>query len=283
MHKKRKSMSALIAISLLLIVSVLSIAFLKDWFVLFKDEVSVELEKNDINSLEIDSVDENYIIINNEIGLNVLLEKIKFNEDECDINDVELTEGINVVDIGLCGQNVEDLGTIDVVLVTDMGVKSETEIIRDIIRTSLVVKYEFGACDFSRGYVRLMGMSDFDLGHAEIGSSNQYTYSVCIRHLDYTVYANSDGSSDSEVVVYLLNQANSHAFTNTGSVYQAPSQWYNSTLSTDSGTISTVVSSSSPGSNYTCIYSLDLDNTYGSHVGDCSSSSLPDKFWVTIS
>ncbi|MFW5704728.1 MAG: hypothetical protein ACOCXG_02690 [Nanoarchaeota archaeon] len=277
----RKGIVPIVIISLLLVVSVLAFLYLNDWFVLFKSEIETDLYGKDFTrSVEIKKVDENYLMIENDFGKDIKLEKIKFGDEICDIEDIILEAGLNVVDVGLCARDVGEVESVETVLITDQGVKSEFEIVKDIVRSPLVVRFVFGNCDFSKGYVRLLGLSELDVGHAEVGSSSLYTYSVCVRHLNYTLSAGT-GAFKQEIVS-LLNESNSHIFTSTASVYQAPLQWHNVTLYSSGGTWDVFVGSTAPSSAYSCLFSLDEDNVYGSMIGDCDSSSLPDKFWAKL-
>jgi len=277
----RKGVVPIVVISLLLVISVVSFLYLNDWFVLFKSDIESELHGKDFQrSVEIKKVDENYLMIENDFGKNIKLEKIKFGDDICDIEDVILESGTNIVDVGLCAKNVGEVDSVETVLITDQGVKSEFEIVKDVVRNPLVVRFVFGGCDFSKGYVRFLGLSELDIGHAEVGSSSLYTYSVCVRHLNYTLSTASGAVSQN--IAYLLDETNSHIFTSTSSVYEEPSQWYNATLYSSGGTWSVSVGPTAPSSAYSCLFSLDEDNVYGSMIGDCNSSSLPDRFWAKL-
>jgi hypothetical protein len=34
--------------------------------------------------------------------------------------------------------------------------------------------------------------------------------------------------------------------------------------------------------DYICLAKIDEDNVYGSHIGSCDSSVMPDKLWVKL-
>ncbi|MBN2880861.1 hypothetical protein JXM83_02300, partial [Candidatus Woesearchaeota archaeon] len=120
---------------------------------------------------------------------------------------------------------------------------------------------------------------DFENGHAEIPTSSLYTYSVCARHLDYNIRTESLGNFIN--LFYLISMNNSAVWTSQSSIYEEPSSWLNVDISSDGGVFSYQINVTSPGVDYVCVASIDKDDVYGSHIGDCSSS-LPDKLWVRL-
>lgn len=276
---KKKGLSSIVGISLLIFVSVLSFIFLRSWFFEYESEFMVLISSKKIgDEFTITKVDGTQIFISNTYADNLKINSIKINNTEC-INRQWVINKSNInIDIGSCTAGLLNTKPYQIVITTNYGVINENEYVRNSNSGPFSINFMFGACDFASGYVRLYGLTDIDNAHAEIDGSS--TYNLCIKHLDYNLGTSSSGNFVN--LFYLTSQNNSAVWINKTSIYQAPSSWYNVSLSSTAGVWSYVVNSSDMGSlGYTCIGKISRDDIYGSHIGDCSST-LPDTLWIKL-
>lgn len=277
----KKCISAVISLSLLMLVSVFSFYYLYGWFDLFKSDLEIKVDaKNFDENFEILEVSVDSIRLRNNFANDLTLNNIKIDDIECDFAwGSVINNGVVDVRIGNCTQNLQSLQNYGVSVFTNYGIKNEYEIIRNPITSQLIVKFVNGPCDFSSGYIRLFGLSDLDNAHAELSGSSLYTYNACIRHVEYTLGTSSEGNFVN--LFYLTEMNNSAIWTNKSSILVEPINWFNVSLSSSGGSFDYIISSTSPGLNYACLAAIDVDNIMGSHIGTCTSS-MPDKIWLKL-
>lgn len=280
LKKNVTAVSGVVVVSLLFLASLTFFFATNDWFEEYSSNLKADLDKPELqNTLEISKLDGTNLYLKNDFGDNLTIRSIKVNEKECILSDVEIDKGLAVVDIGGCSVSNMQLQAKEIVLITDAGVYSEFEVLRNPIQGALIISYQMIPCDFSSGYRRLFGLNSLDNAHIDIDDVS--TYNVCIRHLDYNLNLGSGGST-SQTLMYLIGTNNSAVWTNTSSVIISPPSWENLTISSSGGIFDYQVSSTQPsGDEHVCLGSIDLDNVYGSHFGDCDSS-LPDKLWLKL-
>jgi len=188
-----KAIGPVISIILLMLVSTTTIFLLDDTIQLYKDNLELLKHSKTIDrDFEISKVIGTSIFLNNNFKNNLKINYIKIGNRVCvNPKNITINKGYIVVDIGGCTLNLGQVA-IDVSVYTDYGVKSEYEILRDSLTSSLIVVSQMGPCDISSGYVGLFSLTDFNNSHA--GTYLSSTYNICIRHLDYTLGTSSSGN-----------------------------------------------------------------------------------------
>lgn len=275
----KRGLSGIVVILFLLMVSTGFYIVLSGWFDRFSDEMKVEYNSPDFyNSIEISKIRGTDLYVKNDYKDNLLIDSILVGETYCNILPVEIDKGNAVIDIGSCTSGFNELSPVDISLITSSGVYNQVQVLEDPVNNSLIVKYVMGSCDFANGYIRLFGLTDLDNAHIEIDGSS--TYSVCVKDLDYILSIGSGGSV-SQDIFYLIGTNNSAVWTDKGSVLIEPTFWEDVVISSSGGIFGYQISSTQPSNKYVCLGSLDIDNVYGSHFGDCDSS-LPDKIWISL-
>lgn len=281
MLNSKKAIGPVIAISLLLIVSIVAYISIQDDIQFQIAKLGVQLESKDLKqNVEIKKIDDTNIYIQNNFGNNLILNQIKVAGHTCYFDNITINEGLNTIYIGSCSFGNAVLAVEEVSLFTNYGIVSEYEVLRAIIGNPLHVIFQNGVCDFASGYVRVYGLSATDNAHAEDSDSYLYTYNVCMKHYDYNLSISS--GLVSQRLFSLTEKNNSAIFIDKSSSIQTPSPWVDVNLYSTSGVFSLVVNSSSMTQlNYTCIGKINWDDVYGSHIGDCTST-LNDTIWLKL-
>ncbi len=281
LFKNIKGITAIISLSLLIVVSLIGYFIISNDTLFVVDSLKVDLQKKELTrSLEILKVENQSLEIYNEYSNNLILNKIQIGGKDCLIFDEVLSIGTNIIDIGSCTFDLNELGVVEIVLFTNGGIFSEYEILRSASDSPFIVSFQSGACNFAGGYIRLYGLSGIDNAHAEVSSSTDYTYNVCIKYEGYTLGTSQTGTYLD--LFYLNNESNSAVFMNKTEIYEVPSSWYNITISTSEGSLDLVIGGSAPSNLYKCIGKVDRDDIYGSHISDCDSTSFNDTLWLKI-
>ena len=279
MEYKSKGVVGIIVTMLLLLVCVGTFIYIQSWFVQYKSELGTKVRTGNFKEdFEIQKIEGTYIYFKNDFRDNITIRSVKIGGKECFAKNLEIDEGFGRFDIGGCTMSLDNSEVYDVMVLTDEGVKSEADMIRNPVTNSLIITEEFGECDFASGYIRLFGMSGTQNAHADIDGS--YTYSICARHLDYTLSMSSTGSY---VTLFYLTQTNNSAvWTDQSSIYETPSTWHDVSISSSGGTLDYAINSSDMSNqDYVCVGAINEDNVYGSHIGDCDSS-MTDKIWIRL-
>lgn len=269
-------------ISLLLVVTVLRFIYINDWFYVYKSDFEQKVEaKNFQQEIQIQKVDGTYIFLNNNFANNLEISSILIGDKECLNSPKTINKGIAQIDIGGCTEN---LGTLlyNVKIISDSGILVESEVIRNPVQGSFILTYVNGFCDFSSGYIKILGLSGFDNAHVEPANYNNYTYNLCARHLNYDPLGTSN-SGNFQRLLSLTDVTNSAVWINKTLINQTPAQWYDISISSSNGGVFSynVTSTDLSYSGYKCVGKIDRDDNFGSHMGDCSSS-LPDTIWVKL-
>lgn len=273
----KKGLIPIVVISLLTVVSILAYFYMYEWFLGYETNQEFKIERKNLErNLEIVKVNGNLVYLQNNVGENLEVSSISIGGKDCALNETQfLSEGLNTVNVGLCTQGFNEADTKDVAVTTQYGIDLESQVLLAVplaINGSLIVDFKVGICDYASGYIRLYGLSGINNSHAEISSSNRYTYNVCIKDLNYNLGTLSTGNFVN--LFYLNADNNSMVWTNKSSVITPQTNWFNVSISTILGPlwdyqISNLDLSSS---GYSCVGKVDLDNIYGSHIGDCSSN-----------
>lgn len=280
MFSDKKALVAQVSLVFLMLLTIIAFFQVSQWYNSYQSNLDEETEEVDFErNIEIAKVDGSKVFISNQFRDNVNLSSIRINDFECDIDDVMIDRGLAIVDIADCTAGLEQVTSYDVSLVTDFGVKYETEILRNFNSSFLTISYELTPCDISSDFIELFSLSSFNNSHVELNTENSYSYRACARHKTRELGTNNSGAN--QLLFNLFQPTNSHVFTSTTSAYSPPSQWYPVHISASGGEFSYYVGSEAPNSTYACIGSLDVDNVYGAHFGDCDSSHS-SIIWLSL-
>ena len=120
----KKNISELIAVILLLLVAVSIVISFQIWGVNFTSILytNTEIKTNDINGLIIQELIEDELFISNNIEDELTIESLKIGDDDDCLRGtiVNLTIGINRVNVSGCSQNISD-EIKEIVMVTKKG------------------------------------------------------------------------------------------------------------------------------------------------------------------
>lgn len=279
-HSKN-AITGLVAVSLLMIVSVLSFMYLQGWFYTYKSDFEATISSKDYDrNLEVVKIDGTYIYVKNDFKEGLELKSITIQGKECILSNRTIDKGLKKIDIGGCISGFAHLSAYEVSITSDYGIKVEKELIRNIIDNSLIVNFQVEPCDLSSGYIRLYGLTGLDNAHADVDGSS--TYNVCARHLDYTLGKSCSGIYST--VFYLGDVNNSQVWIDNSTAAPEPFagyyDWQQLCLSSSGGTVSVDINSTAPNSNYVCAGSLDRDDYNGAAAGNCDVYS--DKIWIKV-
>lgn len=278
MLKSKNGVVAMISVVFLLLISVTAYIYLQNWYLSKQSNLEAEIYSKDISeNLEVKKIQGTLLTMKNDFRDDLEINSVMINGVECITQNYSVDEGIATIDIGSCTKGLLEVTPYSVALFTNYGLVSSFESVQDPITSDFIVLFQFGPCDFSNNYFRLYGLTDLENAHADIDGSS--TYNICVKHIDYIL--STSGYANNIDLFYLYSQNNSAVWTQTGSEAISPLFWYNVTLSSDKAITSVVDSSDMSSLGYTCIGKIDQDDTYGSHMGDCSSSHA-DTIWVKI-
>lgn len=281
MFLSKKSQSVVIAISLLLIVTVVSVGGFNIWFKNYSSKTYNDIRNSNIN-LEITYLDSNYLYINNLENINITFNNILVDNKDCSQNG-SLSPNLNKIDISMCLNGLSS-GIKKISLLTDSK----------IITKSFYYKYGSSESPFLISYSTSNGcQKGIEIfGHDNLGehlslnsSDSAYSsfYSVCVYHTNFILGNNCFGNYTR--LFYLENVTESHIYTNNSNPYPGGTyNWQEICLSVIGTNVTSTVQSTSPGNGYYCLGSVEsgvVDNTYGSHFGSCKLySGNQDKIWV---
>lgn len=129
MKFNKKALSSIIAISLLIILTSITVISFQNWFEKFSKDSFIKIEKENLNlnSLNIENVINKNIYIKNNLKDNIPIEIIKIGNKNC-LNEskINLTYGINII-------NIEDC------LIDINGIEEVTIISREIILSKKIL------------------------------------------------------------------------------------------------------------------------------------------------
>lgn len=274
----KKCLSGVVAISLLMLASTVFYFVAFDSFQDVKSNFEVLIaSKNLEENFEINKIEGTKMYVQNDFKNDLILNSLSIGDRVCYLNNYSIDIGSAVVDIGGCTYGLEEIKPYDIKLVTDYGVYDNYEVLKDPLDNSLIVSYQFEECSFAMGEVRLFGLTDIDNAHVDIDGSS--TYNLCVRHLDYDLSLGV--SANSQDIIYLIGENNSAVWTRKDLVLVEPSSWVDVVLSSSDGVFNYQINSTQPDFDYVCLGSIDRDDVYGSHMGDCDST-LPDKIWIRL-
>lgn len=283
LNKNKFAQVNLIIVVLVLGISIFSVFYLNNWFLTYKSNLEVSMQENNFKSdFMISKIDSERIYFKNNYADGIEVKNIKIGELECSFeNNTLLNVGEESVVINNCIENeTNNLKIYEVIVVTNLGVYHTNQIIRKDLFTFDVV-FKSGLCNL--GYTGLFSLTDIDNAHAGVYGTT--TYNVCAK-FGVLILKNINPSNFVNLF-YLLNDSNSHVWLNKSDVIipQNEENWINisfSINSNDYGINYTISSLNLSNLGFKCIASIDIDNIYGAHIGNCLSSSYTDKLWLKI-
>jgi len=131
MYFKKKALSSIVGISLLLFVSVLSIISLQNWFTSSSfNFFNPFVEKESLNSIDIIYIENDILYIKN-LNVNAIsFSEIKINSESCGVSGVLINQSQSGFSLNNCTLNIP-MGPVEVNLITENGLYSENIFIRD--------------------------------------------------------------------------------------------------------------------------------------------------------
>lgn len=287
MNVCKKATVGVITISLLLGATIVFFFFLFGWSNMFFSDFLLENDLEDkagnlkFIGVKVSADNMSILGVINEGVAEHTIKDIKIDGVSCGllVSDV-IIEGVNRVDVDC---EISKDKTYDVEVFTNRGTFSNVLTVWDQSDEFIQAfrrSFDFGnTCDDS---TRIYGMNYTNNSHAEIASSSDYYYSLCVSHNDYTI-----GNLCSGNYVKLFSLAgvtNSPIYLDNSSAAPEPYtdyyNWQDVCLSSDGGIFDIKYQISAPNPTYICMGSYVLDNYNGGVIGGCSM--YEDKIWVSL-
>lgn len=288
----KKAISNIIVIVLLVALSALGGTGIFIWYTGLQSDYEVKQQSSgnlkNLEVLGVKYVNEQKAIVGlkNPGQSYHIVQTIKINDLECDVIGSNVVETVNELSVN-CPVEFDE--NVNVELVSDKGVSSkrftafeiEEDPIQNFANATLTVNLR-NSISCNADEVKLFAMADTNASHLQLPALNDYDYSVCANHTLYELGTSCSG--DFTRLFYLGDENNSHIWFDISATQAEPFTFYydyrNVCVSAPGASLTTTVASSSPGSAYECLASVDRDNTLGGVVGQCSSYS--DKIWLLV-
>jgi len=275
-NNNSRAIGPVVATALLLVVSVSSVLLFQNWFQTFQSDLLSDIENRaSIDSVDILRLESDLLYIRNTNYFNLTTTELRIGNNICtSAENISIPSGIISLDLDNCLSGLNK-GVYKVVLITKNGVFSSSKYLNSIYAGDFSVSFQSGPC--SIGYVRLFGLESFTNSHAELSTSSNYTYNICLKHNSYTLSSSCIGNY--ERLFYLDGTSNSHAYIINTSIYE--NDWHEVCVNSNSGVISTQINSTNPNDGSVCIGSFEeINNVNGAHLGNCESYS--NDIWLKI-
>ncbi len=163
--KLRKGVSPIVAVSLLLIVSVLSIVTFETWFGSFYSNLLVNTEvKGNFYDVTLENVIGDTFYVYSEVD-NVSISEIKVDSVLCSVTTNTLNSGLNELNISSCLSNVTD-NIYEILLVTNSGIYTKSFFKDGVVSSSSIL---------SSFCTDLIGLYHFDNNPA-VGENSSLVY-----------------------------------------------------------------------------------------------------------
>lgn len=121
----KKAITAVIGISLILIVTVVAFISFQGWFQTFSSKVSIDsTQQISSQGIEFQEIDDRFLYLRSPRN-NLSFSALKINDDECELQSPQLSKGLNRVDISPCLENLQSGDIADVVISTPTQVISK--------------------------------------------------------------------------------------------------------------------------------------------------------------
>ena len=135
MKIKKKSITPVVAIALLLVVSVSSVVVFQNWYQSFQSKTFTNLEQANINSIDLNYLEADKIYIRNSNPQNISFSNIKINSKSCQINGTILGNTMNEISLNNCTSGM-NIGPKTIALITNIGIFTKTLMLKSVTFTS---------------------------------------------------------------------------------------------------------------------------------------------------
>ena len=286
----RAGVLSVVEIILLLGVGVVATIFLGNWTnsnfenYLFENELEGNVGELEILGIKSSGEYGSILGIRNTGSINHNISVVKIGDTECRVLNSKNVGNIKNLELNC---NVDKLSTYNIDIISDKGIYSKVatvweEHVEDVsLNIPFQASFDFGSTCVNS--TRAYGMSYTNNSHAEISSSNNFTYSACLSHDDYTL-----GTSCSGNFVKLFTLAgitNSPIYIDNSNVVSEPYvgyyNWQDVCVSSSGGVMDLIYSEIRPENrNYICVGSFVQDDFMGGVIGGCSAYDT--KIWLDI-
>jgi hypothetical protein len=276
--RNRKGVVEVVTLVLMIGVVILVGSYVYRWGIGFTN-VNLNDDIVEKSDLKISFSDANTLYVRSMAPVNFNYTSVKINGVDCNITGEIKAHNLTKVDLDYCLYRVNE-GIKEITFNTPKGVFSISDYLDSRILQGFIVQYKNSVtCDI--GFTKIYGMGATSNAHVEVPSSGLYTYSLCLKHVEYPLSNACSGTFGR--MFYLDGTTNAHVYTDNSSAYGSVLDWEQACISVLGGAseIDVVYNSSDMSSlGYSCIGSLEIDNTYGGHVGSCSEYS--QDIWVNV-
>lgn len=280
--RQKKAINFVLVSILVLAFTIVSLFSFRAWYNNYYGEIFSKYEGEiEGDEIVLEKLDGNYLYVRNYAQKTVDFTKLEIADMDCSLNGTISPLDFTLIGLGNCTSNMS-LGIKDILLFTDVGLFERDLVLETEYTPGLTVYFATsGICDFAAGYTEIYSLNDLTDAHAEIASESNFVYTVCLRHPDYLLGTSCSGNYIK--LFYLADTTQSHVYFDNSSAYVPFPGYYNwqkVCLSSSGGTLNITVQSTSPGSGFVCIGSVDTDDVSGGHAGDCSAYT--DKMWIKL-
>lgn len=128
----KKSISPVVASALLLVVAVVAVVGFQNWYGIFSSKLlsDTEQKNNLLNNVDILLVEDNTLYLKSNSNSNISISAIKIGNNTCILGAINLTYGVNQIDLGFCPIGLEDQYE-DIVIITQNGVFTEKQTLKN--------------------------------------------------------------------------------------------------------------------------------------------------------
>ena len=276
--RNRKGLSEVVVSLLLLLVLAVVGTFIYMWAINYTEEGIAEYGVVQKNHIIMDFYDANTLYVKSISPLTFDYSRIVIEGVDCDLTGTIRGNNLTEIDLNFCTTGMSS-GAKEIILYSQNGVFREMKNLVSTIVGNMIASYR-NSVSCNVGYTKIFGLEYISDSHAEIDTSGLYSYSLCLRHRNYTLTTACSGTYDT--LFYLDADTNAHQFIDNSSPYQPISPWYQVCVSAIGASSNDIQVSSSDlsQSGYTCLASVEVENTYGGHMGNCNAYS--DKVWAKI-
>ncbi len=174
-------------------------------------------------------------------------------------------------------------GLREVALISDKGVFTATKVFKSLFDGEMDFIFSLGST-CPADYTELFGIEDINDSHTELYSENLFAGQTACLKIEGVSLTQSCLATHVATIFYLDNATNAHVYTQNDSAYggvQPPERVCLGSSHAMVSNIEIIYSSSNlTSSGYYCIGSMEMDNIFGGHSGDCFTDYT--KIWAKI-
>lgn len=196
MYNYRKAIGAIVATSLLLIVTIFAVISFQSWYQTYFSSLIVQNENNmeKISGTNIEVLIGNQLYFKNNLNENISINQIMIGNVECNIS-LNISPGMNNISLGSCIENLKlDSEIEEVIIITDNSIYSKNILFKNVtINSNDIVVDE----SLSVSYVSALEGVQYNIDSILINVSADDVISSCSLNFNGTIYTGFTVKNDS--------------------------------------------------------------------------------------